>query len=416
MRILYNLLFYLLLPFILLRLTWRSRQFPVYRQRWRERFGYITPRVQKPLWIHAVSFGEAQLAVALVKALQQQQPHLQFMLTTMTATGAQALAKIESSTIQSAFVPYDLPGTVRRFLHTIKPQLLINMETELWPNILTQCECQHIPVAIANARLSPRSVRGYHKIRRLLQPILQPLHILAQTATDAQNFIALGANPAQVHICGNLKFDLTPPIALCTLGTSWRQLLGNRPTLIAASTHPDEEIQVLAAFHLIRQQIPNTLLILVPRHPERFTDVAALCQQQHYQVLRRSCITADSACDILLGDSMGELWAYYAAADVAFVGGSLVPQGGHNLLEPAALGLPVLAGPHLHNFSQITAFLQTAGALEIVADATALANTCLAYLQNPALRHAQGQRAQQVVQENQGALARYCAHILQLIS
>lgn len=415
MRHFYNFILYLLLPFILLRLLWRSRKSPDYRKRWAERFGlFPAPQLRHPIWIHAVSFGEAKLAVTLIHALKKQFPQASFVVTTMTVTGSNEISKNFGNDVFHIYVPYDYPTAVQNFLNRIKPQILIIMETELWPNILQQCKKNNIPVVIANARLSPKSAQGYRFITFLTRPMLKNVAaLLAQTQEDAARFIKLGLPIERAHIVGNIKFDVEIPYEKIAQGKQLREKLGQeRPVWIAASTHQGEETIILQALTKMRETQPTILLILVPRHPERFDDVAALCQQNGFQLARRSNNNITPEIDIYLGDTMGELWSLYTASDIAFVGGSLVSVGGHNLLEPAALALPIITGPELFNFAQIAQMLQQANALNIIHNANELSNTALALLQNTKRREEQGRKAKEVVEQNHGALVKHCDLII----
>lgn len=407
MRRLYTLLLYLSLPLVLLRLYWRGRRNPDYRRRWRERFGFFPP-LPRPgcLWIHAVSVGETRAALPLIRALQNRYPDLALLVTTTTPTGSRQVRDALGDVVHHVYAPYDLPGAVRRFLRNTQPRLALIMETELWPNLLRQCAATGVPVIIANARLSERSARGYARIRKLTTSMLQDLTLIAaQAEADADRFRALGAQ--RIQITGNLKYDLALPDELPQQGqTLRRELLGaQRPVWIAASTHTGEDEQILAAFAQLRVRWPALLLLLVPRHPERFDEVAALCRQQGFSVTRRSerrsCAPKTA---VFLGDSMGELLLFYAAADLAFVGGSLVPTGGHNVLEPALLGLPVLFGPHMFNFTEAGQRLLEAEAAWQIADAGELAAVVDRLLADPAWRQTAGQRGRAVVERHRGAL------------
>ena len=407
LRWLYTGLLYLILPLALLRLYWRGRQDTGHRQRWRERLGIIPTRPAGGLWVHAVSVGETRAALPLIRALRNRYPDLPLLVTTTTLTGSRQVHEALGEQVQHVYAPYDLPGAVARFLHQTRPRLAVIMETELWPNLLHQCAVAGIPTLIANARLSERSARGYGRIGWLTAAMLRDITLIAaQAEADAERFRALGAS--RVEVTGNLKYDLTLPDDLPEQGRRLRrELLGeNRPVWIAASTHAGEDEQVLDAFAQLRARWPELLLLLVPRHPERFDGVAALCQQRGFRVVRRSeqrpC-TPETA--IFLGDSMGELLRFYAAADLAFVGGSLVPTGGHNVLEPALLGLPVLFGPHMFNFTEAGERLLEANAAWPVADAVELVAQADRLLSDPTLRQDAGQRGRAVVERHRGALA-----------
>ena len=408
MRLLYTALLYGLLPLALLRLCWRGRRDPGHRQRWRERFGWI-PRLPEPgvLWLHAVSVGETRAALPLIRALREVDPNRSILVTTTTLTGSRQVREALGDQVWHVYAPYDLPGAVRRFLHQTRPGLAIIMETELWPNLLHQCAAAGIPVLIANARLSERSMRGYARMDWLTTPMLQHITLIAaQSQADADRFRTLGA--PRVQVTGNLKYDLALPEDLPEQGRQFRQEWWgeNRPVWIAASTHTGEDELVLDAFARLRESWPELLLLLVPRHPERFDGVAELCRQRGFNVTRRSerqpCPVETA---VFLGDSMGELLRFYAAADLAFVGGSLVPTGGHNVLEPALLGLPTLFGPHMFNFTEAGERLLQAGAAWQVSTAMELAVAADRLLADPELRRDAGQRGRSVVEQHRGALA-----------
>lgn len=412
-RTLYTFLFHLGLPLIAVRLWLRARKAPAYRQRIGERFAVGLPTMQRGgIWVHAVSVGESIAAAPMIRALLKQYPDLPITVTCMTPTGSERIKAMfaDESRIQHCYLPYDLPWAAGRFLDHVQPRLGIIMETELWPNHIHQCAKRRIPVMLANARLSERSARGYGRFARLTRPMLAEMSgFEVQTETEAQRFLELGARPECVTVTGSIKFDLSIdpqlPVAASRLREEW--LATERPVWIAASTHAGEDESVLAAHRQVLSSHPDALLILVPRHPERFNSVNDLCQQQGFATVRRS--TAQPvvpATSVLLGDTMGELLFLYALADVAFVGGSLVPNGGHNLLEPAALDKPVLSGPHLFNFLEIAAMLRSAGALEEVSDAAALATAVQRLIDQPAAAKAMADAGLGVMKANQGALQR----------
>ncbi len=415
MRYIYSLFFYLALPIILLRLLWRARKAPAYQQRWAERFGYLNQAVTKNgIWIHAVSVGETLAAIPLIKALQQKYPALPITVTTTTPTGSERVIAALGTQVMHSYAPYDLPSAVQRFIQQIQPRLLILMETELWPNILHTCAAKKIPVLLTNARLSARSAAGYQRLGKLMREMLKNISLIAaQYEADAARFIALGMDPTRIKITGNIKFDLEIAADLAAKAQQLRTQWGaQRPVWIAASTHEGEEEIVLNAFAKIRQSLPNALLILVPRHPERFARVQVLCQQRGYNVIARSKQQAAAAdTDIFLGDTMGELMLFYAASDCAFVGGSLIERGGHNPLEPAALGLPVFMGPHVFNFAVISEQLRTAQALFSVQNADDLATHVLQLLQDKNERQRVGDNGRRVVAQNRGAVAKQLALI-----
>lgn len=419
MKLIYTLGFYLALPFILLRLWWKGLKNPAYRARWQERLGFFhVPKIQHGLWVHAVSVGEVIAAIPLIKALKSRYPHKQIIVTTMTPTGSARVQAAFGEDVFHVYIPYDFPGAIHRFIKRVRPCVVVIMETELWPNLIPTCGKHHIPVIIANARLSERSARGYKKIKPLMTKVLHPIsQVAAQTATDGMRFLQIGLTKEQLTIAGNIKFDLAIPENLSEQASLLRAQWGeNRPVWIAASTHEGEDEIILAAFAKLRVQVPSVLLILVPRHPERFNKVLALCRKQNVQTAQRSMINSwNTQTDILVGDTMGELLLLYAASDIAFVGGSLVAVGGHNLLEPAALGLPVLTGPYMHHFTEINQLLHTAKAAITVMQATDLAQQVLAWLQDESARKRAGEQGRQVVIDNRGALERHLELIAKYI-
>ena len=411
MKAIYTWLFRLAVPVIMLRMLWRSRRQPAYRRRWRERFGFVR-RLSggaPVIWIHAVSVGETQAAVPLVQYLLETRPGHRVLVTTTTPTGSQRVRDHFGEAVEHCYVPWDLPGAVRRFLDRVQPVLGIVMETEIWPNLFCACATRGVPVLLVNARLSGRSARGYRRVRRLTACTLACLDgIAAQTGEDAERFRALGADPGIIRVTGNIKFDMAPRASVREQGEIQRQRLGSdRPVWIAASTHEGEEEQVFTAMQSICNTLPDTLLILAPRHPERAQRLTVLAQRYGFvSVTRTSGMPCDRDCQVLIVDILGELELFYAAADVAFVGGSLVATGGHNLLEPAALGLPVISGPHTWNFSYIAGRLADIGALEVVDDAGQLASRVERLLRNANQRHAMGEKARDWVDQNRGAITR----------
>lgn len=408
MRGVYTLLFYLLIPFILLRLFWRGFKSPGYWQRWQERFGGLAPLpIAKGIWIHAVSVGEVQATLPLVNALSTEA----IVITTMTPTGAQRVQALFGDRVEHRYLPYDLPFALKRFLTQVRPRLAIIMETELWPNLLLACHQYAIPVILANARLSAQSAHRYRYLGRLIQQMLNQITVIAaQTQVDAERFRALGATT--VHVTGNIKFDQQLSVTHHHQAQQLRQHWGQRLVWIAASTHEGEETQVLDAFEIVNKTVPRLLLVLVPRHPERFDSVAYLCQHRGYTLVRRSQKQRPHlATDIYLGDTLGDLAMLYATADVAFVGGTLVAVGGHNLLEPAAVGVPILIGEHVFECAEISQQLLARHAAQQVSNATQLSQKLLDYLTDTALRHQAGQNARLFFQQNQGASARLLALI-----
>ena len=424
-RRLYTLLFHLGLPLLAGRLAWRAWQAPAYAKRIGERFAVGLPPL-KPggIWLHAVSVGESIAAAPLVRELLARYPDLPITMTCMTPTGSERIQALfggaeYAGRVQHCYLPYDLPWAAARFLDRLQPRLAVIMETELWPNHIYQCGKRGIPVALANARLSERSARGYARFAGLTAPMLAGLDLIAvQTALEAERFRSLGARSECVEVTGSIKFDLTIDPDLLTRAAALREQwqATRRPVWIAASTHAGEDEIVLAAHRELIKQNPDALLILVPRHPERFNAVFELCLQQGLRTRRRSTAEPVLAADqVLLGDTMGELLFLYALADTAFVGGSLVANGGHNLLEPAALGKPVLSGPQLFNFLDIAAQLRAAGALGEVADAAGLAQHVARLWREPEAAQAMRAAGLAVMQANQGALARLLAGLARLL-
>src|SRR3990167_2041671 len=412
MRFIYTVIYYLIMPFVLMRLLWRSRRAADYRKRWNERFGFSSYQANKEsIWVHAVSVGETLAAIPLVKELIDKYSNdFRIIVTTTTPTGSALVTKHLGHCVTHMYAPFDVPTAVSRFLRRTRVKLCIIMETELWPNILTICNKRKIPIILANARLSERSCRRYRFIGRLTKHMLRSYHaVAAQGVLDGERFLQLGLNPKKLIVAGNIKFDLDIPAELIAQGKIIRNLIGNhRRVLIAASTHDGEETVILEAFKKIRCEIANLFLIIAPRHPNRFHKIAELCRQQHYQLATRSEKTAiTNNTDILLVDTIGELQMIYAAADIAFVGGSLAHTGGHNLIEPAALGLPILTGPHLHNFTEISRLLQDAGAAQVITDADSLADAVIALCSAKELCEKIGLCAKKTIEANRGALQKH---------
>lgn len=412
-RHLYTLIYCLVFPGVLTRLLWRSRIKKEYRKRWNERFGYIkrVPEGTQSIWVHAVSVGETIAAIPLIKALFELYPKYNIIVTTSTPTGSAQVTQNFKNKVIHFYSPFDTPGVVYRFLRRTNTRFCIIMETELWPNLLHCCYRSNVPIFLANARLSEKSKRRYRLIPFLTKAMLKTYSMVAaQGKPDAERFIELGLNPKNLMVSGNIKFDIQISHSLIEEGKALRIEWGstNRPTFIAASTHENEEEIILDTFDILRKQKPEILLVLVPRHPERFAKVARLCQKRGYKIAHRSLKQPiDSSTQILLGDTMGELRLIYAACDVAFVGGSLVPVGGHNLIEPASLGLPVLTGPNLQNFVVVGRILEEAGVAQIIHDAQSLASAVLKLLDSDTLRKEIAITAHRVIVDNQGALARH---------
>ncbi|ONM44941.1 3-deoxy-D-manno-octulosonic acid transferase [Halopseudomonas pachastrellae] len=416
-RRLYTLLFCLCMPLVLLRLLYRAIKAPAYARRWSERFALGGDVRAGGIWVHAVSVGESIAAAPMVRELLKRYPELPITITCMTPTGSEQIRKLFGGQVGHAYLPYDLPWLQRRLLRRLKPRVGIIMETELWPNLVAEATRAEVPLVLANARLSERSARGYQRVSALVRPMFAALDWVAvQSQAEALRFIKLGVAREQLQVTGSIKFDFRADPALLQQAADLRARWGERPVWIAASTHAGEDEQVLRAHQAVLQALPDALLILVPRHPERFDAVARQVQDAGLAAVRRSSGQLPAADQqVLVGDTMGELVMLYACADVAFVGGSLVPNGGHNYLEPAALGLPVLSGPHRFNFTEISGLLEGAGALQVVSDERALALAVQALLGDEAARERAGAAGRAVVQDNQGALERLLSGIARLL-
>jgi len=407
MRTAYSLILYLLVPVVLLRLLFRSVKLPGYRKRIAERFAFFSGAPERVVWVHAVSVGETIAASPVINALLKQNPDQKILLTTSTPTGSAQALEIFGERILHVYAPYDLPTVVKRFLKHFDVSLLVVMETEIWPNLFYQCHQHHIPVLLANARLSEKSMQGYLKLASLSRATVRCItRIAAQSEADAERFIKLGADKDKVSITGSIKFDLNIEQSLRESADVLRRELGiNRKIWIAASTHEGEEALLLNILTLLQSSEPDLLLMLVPRHPDRFDKVATFCEKRGFTLVRRSHgASCDQATRIYLGDSMGELLLMYAAADIAFVGGSLVAVGGHNLLEPAALGLPVVTGPYLFNFADISQRLQEVNGMLKSEDADQLASNMEMLLRDDTLRQKMGENARLFVEQNRGSL------------
>jgi len=405
-RLLYNILIWLGLPGILWHLFRRSRRQPEYLEHVAERFGrYDIAPGKDVIWIHAVSVGETRAAVPLVRRLRERYPDLPILLTHMTPTGRATGEELFGSAVQRCYLPYDYPFAVARFLDHFCPKMGIVMETELWPNLILTCRGRGIPVFLMNARLSEKSAAGYGRVRSLTEETLRSLAgISAQTDADAARLESLGA-PA-VEVTGNLKFDIAPLPAQLELGRHLRALFGaDRPVFLAASTREGEEQIILDA--LGKVELPGLLAVLVPRHPQRFDEVAELLQRRRIRFQRRSGeLPVSPETRVVLGDSMGEMFAYYAACDLAYVGGSLLPLGGQNLIEACAVGKPVLVGPYTFNFEEATRLAIEAGAARRVADGTELGREIETLLGDAAARDAMGRAGREFAARHRGATER----------
>jgi 3-deoxy-D-manno-octulosonic-acid transferase len=415
-RFLYIALAYLLTPFALMLLLWRGLRDRMrgmhgvsYSSNLNERFGYGRHEQRPTIWVHAVSMGEVQASAALVRSLSARYPQWPLVLTTVTPTGAQRARALFGAAVHVRYIPLDLPGGVRRFFDRVQPRLAVILETELWPNLYHECGHRKVPLVLASARISPRSVHRYRRLVSLFRETLSHgIVIAAQSASDAERFKSIGANPAHTHVIGNIKFDFQVPPGLESEGERLRErYAAGRAVWVAGSTHEGEEDIVLDAHARVRQGVRDALLVLVPRHPNRFDAVATHLRRRGIRFVMLSSespVRRDT--EVLLVDTVGQLLTFYAAADVAFVGGSLVPIGGHNLLEPAALRRPILTGPNNFNSEDIAQLLVEVGAQQVVHNAEELAAQVTLLLTEPAECERRGALGRRALDENRGALKR----------
>ncbi|MCK8046352.1 lipid IV(A) 3-deoxy-D-manno-octulosonic acid transferase [Shewanella sp. 1CM18E] len=411
-RSLYSIALYLISPLLLVYLAVRAFKSPDYRGRWSERFG-LKKLKQTDIFVHSVSMGETLAAVPLIKQLQQLHPQLSITITTTSPTGSAEVKKAFADTVQHCYLPFDLAWCARRFVKQVAPQYSIIMETELWPNLIHYLKKADAKVLLANARLSEKSANSYQKNHKLTQPMLQQLDIIAaQSVQAAERFIALGVAHERVSVCGSLKFDINIDQQRIDSATLLRQQwhAQARPVWVAGSVHPGEFDALITAHKQLLSQYPKALMVMVPRHPEQFDNAAEAIKNAGLVVARRSQQTAVSTeTQVVLGDTMGELLTFYGAADQAFVGGSLIVHGGHNPLEPAAMGLPVMMGPNYRDFIEISELLQSAGGLTVVDDADALAANLIALFANSEAYEQASNSAKSVVAQNRGSLAKQLA-------
>ncbi len=408
MRTLYTCLFYLATPFILLRLLWRSIKAPSYRSRWRERFGLYNRKYrQDVIWFHAVSVGEAEALFPLAKLVLQHHPDANLLITTTTPTGSARVKAVMQNSVGHVYLPYDIPFAITRFMQCFKPKMAVVMETEIWPNLFAYCGKHKMPLYIINARLSEKSAKGYQKLPALVCSTLAHVKLIAaQTQDDALRFAAIGAKSDAVKVLGNIKFDGSVSNETIIQGRQLKiGLFDGRFVWLVASTHKDEEAIFLEVYKQLKQEIPNILLVIVPRHPERFAEVKKLAGHHQLTVASRS---VNDPChqhtDVYLADTMGELKMMYAASDVAFVGGSMVPVGGHNILEAAVVGTPILFGPYMANFKDIAeGMLRLGGAIQCH-DKSEIFNAMIALYSDPTYRQSLIGNGKEFVRLNKGAL------------
>ena len=412
---------YIAAPLFSVVLLFRGLRDRSYWQSFGERFGGGESLEQPCIWVHAVSVGEVQASAALVNTLRERYPDIPIVVTTFTPTGAGRARALFKDRAQVRYLPFDLPGAVRRFLKKIRPRIAVIFETELWPNLYHQCGRRRVPLVLASARLSDRSVGRYRRLGALFRETLaQGVVVAAQGEADANRFRSLGADPSNTHVTGNLKFDFSVPADITERGRVMRDYYApGRQVWVAGSTHGGgEEDALIEAQKIVRTRLPNALLIMAPRHPNRFGEVAAQLVSRGIRFIRRSQTPAAGAigeADIMLLDSLGELLDFYAAGDVAFVGGSLVPIGGHNLLEPAALGMPILTGPHNSNSAEAARLLIAKGAVQVAENPQELAEKVVALLKDPEGRARMGQEGRAFVEANRGALQKLLGLVIPLI-
>jgi len=424
MRIFYSLLFFLLLPILLIRLTLKikkSRQYQLYPQngRWKERLGWF-PKLnltQDPIWIHTVSVGEFMAAMPLINKFLEQHPDVPVLVTCTTLTGSDQILKSLGDQVSHVYLPWDCPFAVKRFYRQVRPRIGLIMETEIWPNLIHYGKKSNIPMVLLNARMSVKSARGYQKLSTFSANVLQKFSaICVQNSEDAGRFKSLGAKQETLHITGSIKFDLTPDAKFKLKAEQFRNQLNwhNQQVLIAASTHESEDELVLGTYKRLRTEFPDLKLVVVPRHPERFEHVFQQCRKSGFAVLKRTQIDKSShaSIDILLGDSMGEMMLYFDLGTVVIMGGTFMPNGGHNILEPAALGLPIFYGPSMFNFKIINElFLERHAAVQL-SDKNSLYDSLSDYLKYPQKLELLGKNALEIMKENAGAKDRMYQIIL----
>lgn len=417
LHFLYSLFFRIALPFVLLRLWWNGRGNGGALAHWQQRLGFVEPSTEPVIWVHAVSVGETIAAAPLVKALLRRNPDIPILVTAMTPTGSARARAMFGDQVRYAFSPYDTPGSVRRFINRINPRALVIMETELWPNMISLGRQRNVPIFLINARLSERSARGYERIASLARPLLRSIcWIAAQADEDAGRFLRIGAHPESVSVTGSIKFDVDISPGMRDSARDLRQQFGaKRPVWIAASTHEGEDRQILAAHQRVLARFPDSLLVIVPRHPERFDQVAELVADMAMSYARRSVNESPAGVQVYLGDTMGELMMLFGASDIAFMGGSLIERGGHNPLEPAAWGIPVLSGPHTFNFETIYGRLAAGKGLFTTPSVAELTECVINLMADGEAAEQAGRNALGVVNANRGALEKVVDGILERV-
>ncbi|MBW7473031.1 lipid IV(A) 3-deoxy-D-manno-octulosonic acid transferase [Marinobacter sp. M216] len=416
LHFIYSQLIRLLLPFILVRLWWHGRRAPELRRNWYQRLGIVPRTKGSVVWVHAVSVGETIAAGPMVRRLLARDPGITILMTAMTDTGLAQARKMFGDRVRYAYAPYDTPGSIRRFLKRARPRILVIMETEIWPNMIRQCRALDVPIFLINARLSERSAQGYERIRSLALPVMRSISwVAAQAEKDAERFCRIGVAPSKVAVTGSVKFDVDIPENVRRASLALRATLAGRAVWIAGSTHEGEDVQLLEAHRKVLAAHPEALLILVPRHPERFGSVADKIEKAGFNLARRSAVAEPGDAQVYLGDTMGELMMLYGASDMAFVGGSLIERGGHNPLEPAAWGIPVFSGPHVFNFETIYQRLLDDSGVKLVANAEELAAHIVTLIDDVGERKAIGDRALAVVEKNRGALGKVVDGIIERV-
>lgn len=418
-RLLYSTLFALCMPFVFLKLLWRGFKAPEYRARRFERFGvFKTPRLNHSIWFHTVSVGELLAAEPIIRQIQSRFPDRSVVVTTMTPTSSELLYKLFGDSVFHVYAPYDLPVCVLAFLRKVQPEFLVIMETELWPNMIHKASLRGCPVVVANARLSERSAKGYRRLRPAIGWMLNGLSlVLCQYRNDAERFQSLGIEASKIHVTGSVKYDIDISPEVRDEGERLRSALdpGQR-VWIAASTHEGEDLRLLQVHARLREHFKDLVLMIVPRHPERFENVWSMARQQGFLCHRRtvhSCPQPET--QVFLVDTMGEMMAFYGAADIAFIGGSLVEVGGHNPIEPAALAKPIVMGPHVFNFEAISEQLQMAEGMKLVGDDEGLEQALREWLSDLDEARRVGANAAEVVAQGRGAVTRVVNHLAPLI-